>query len=143
MKKQWAKSPFLCAMRKSSGTLTESTASSPLHTEKQVKYYRVMGTSKRSFSVVIAVLFIFLLYILNPTTEDFQAWKSAQAQGRTTGGDATGIIGVMKKGAGAVAGAFGGAIAGAYERRDYLVCSSYSLGGERYLGVAHVFIKLK
>jgi hypothetical protein len=102
-----------------------------------------MLNRKRGVNTIIALLFVLLLYALNPTTEDFQAWKSAQAQGRVTGGDETGIIGVMKKGAGAIAGAAAGVEAGGYGRSDFFVCSSYSLGSERYLGIAHLFIKLK
>jgi hypothetical protein len=49
----------------------------------------------------------------------------------------------MKKGAGALAGALNGAVAGAYERKNYYVCSTYELGGDLYLGVARLFIKLK
>jgi hypothetical protein len=50
-------------------------------------------------------------------------------------------MGSVRKGEGAVASAAGLA-SGGYERRDYFLCSSYSLGSERYLGVARLFFKL-
>jgi hypothetical protein len=115
----------------------------PLPTEVQVKYYRAMAKSKLGINVLIVALFVVLFYALNPTSEDFQAWYSAQAQGRFPGGDESGLAGVLKKGAGAVAGAAAGIEAVGYGRSDYFVCSSYALGRERYLGVAHLFIKLK
>jgi hypothetical protein len=83
-----------------------------------------------------------LLYALNPTKDDFIAWRSHQAQNQA-GGTSNSLIGVMKKGAGAVAGAMTGLVAGGYSRKDYLVCSTYSLSGDSYLGIARLFIKLK
>jgi len=94
-------------------------------------------------TVIIVVLALVLLYALNPTREDFIAWRSGQAQRDASSGTENGFIGTLKKGAGAVAGAMTGAVAGGYGRRDYLVCSSYSLGRDEYLGIAHFFIKLK
>lgn len=108
-----------------------------------MKYYRAMAKSKLGVNVLIAFLFIILLYALNPTSEDFQAWCSARAQGRAASGDASGLVGVLKKGAGAVAGVAAGIEAIGYGRSDYFVCSSYALGRERYLGVARLFLKLK
>lgn len=94
-------------------------------------------------TAVIVALALVLLYALNPTREDFIAWRSGQARGEASSGTASGLIGTLKRGAGAVAGAMTGAVAGGYGRRDYLVCSSYSLGRDEYLGIAHLFIKLK
>lgn len=103
-----------------------------------------MAQSKSSLAtVIIVVLALVLLYALNPTTADFQAWRSAQAQRQATSGSMTGLIGTLKKGAGALAGAMTGTVAGGYSRKDYLVCSTYSLGGDSYLGIVHLFIKLK
>jgi hypothetical protein len=94
-------------------------------------------------TVIIVVLALVLLYALNPTREDFIAWRSGHARRDASSGAENGFIGTLKKGAGAVAGAMTGAVAGGYGRKDYLICSSYSLGGDEYLGIAHFFIKLK
>jgi hypothetical protein len=101
------------------------------------------GSKSPIATLIIIVLALALLYALNPSTEDFQAWRSAQAQGQATSGDTSGLAGVMKKGAGAIAGAMTGLVSGGYKRHDYLICSSYSLGSDRYLGIAHFFIKLR
>ena len=93
-------------------------------------------------TVILVVLALVLLYALNPTKDDFVAWRSGQAQ-RQAGGSPGTAIGVMKKGAGAVAGLITGGAAGLYPRKDYLVCSTYSLGGHTYLGIARIFIQLK
>jgi hypothetical protein len=92
---------------------------------------------------IIVVLVLILLYALNPTTADFQAWRSGQVQREATSGTMTKPIGTIKKGVGAIAGAMTGGIAALYSRKDYLVCSSYSLGSDRYLGIARLFVKLK
>jgi hypothetical protein len=94
-------------------------------------------------SAIIVVLALVLLYALNPTREEFMAWRSGQAQLDASSGAASGFIGTLKSGAGAVAGAMTGAVAGGDGRKDYLVCSSYSQGRDEYLGIAHLFIKLK
>ncbi len=93
-------------------------------------------------AIIIALLLV-LLYALNPTTADFQAWRSGQAQRQASGGSASGLVGTLKSGAGKIAGAMTGLVAGGYKRSDYLICSSYSLGSDTYLGVARLFIKLK
>jgi hypothetical protein len=103
-----------------------------------------MAKSKNSFTaILLAALVVAALVGLNPTTADFKAWRSGQAERQATSGDTTGLVGVMKKGAGAFAGALTGAVAGAYERKNYYVCSTYELGGDLYLGVARLFLKLK
>jgi hypothetical protein len=102
-----------------------------------------MAIPKRGVNAVIVLLFLVLLYALNPTSDDFKAWRSAQARAQVTGGDSSGLFGALKKGAGAAAGALNGLVASGYRRTDYFVCSSYALGDERYLGVAHLFLKLK
>ena len=94
-------------------------------------------------TAIIIVLALILLYALNPTTADFQAWRASTAERQASSGDSSGLIGALKSGAGKVAGAMTGLVAGAYDRKDYLVCSSYSLGSDRYLGIARLFIKLK
>ncbi len=101
------------------------------------------NNSSRFATVIIVVLAVVLLYALNPTIDDFKAWRSAQAQQQASTGSMTGLIGTLKKGAGAIAGTMSGGIAGIYKRKDYLICSTYSLGSDRYLGIAHLFIKLK
>jgi hypothetical protein len=102
-----------------------------------------MATTKRIGAIIIVVLALVLLYVLNPSTPDFQAWRSGQAQNQATSGKMTGVIGELKKGAGAVAGAMTSLVSGAYKRTDYIFCSTYSIGGDLYLGIAKLFIKLK
>jgi hypothetical protein len=102
-----------------------------------------MATKKSLGTIIIVVLALLLLYALNPSTADFQAWRASQSQAQVASGAMTGIIGTLKKGAGAVAGAMTGLVSGAYKRTDYLICSTYSIGSDRYLGIAKLFIKLK
>lgn len=100
-------------------------------------------SSKANGWIILAVLVVLLLAALNPTSDDFVAWRSAQAQGRVDSGGSSGIVGALKSGAGAVAGAVAGIEASGYKRSNYYLFSVYGLGGERYLGVARLFIKLK
>lgn len=102
-----------------------------------------MASSKRLVNVLLFVLLVLLLYALNPSSEDFQAWKAGHARELAMSGSSGGVAGVLKQGEGAVAGAAAGLSAGGYRRTDYYVCSIYSLGGESYLGLASFFIKLK
>jgi hypothetical protein len=102
-----------------------------------------MATSKRWVNGLLVLLLVLLFYALNPTSEDFQAWRSGQARELATRGDSSGIAGVLKKGAGAVAGAAAGLAASGYERTNYYVCSAYALGSERYLGLLSFFVRLK
>lgn len=106
-----------------------------------------MAKSKSPLATIIIVaLAVVLLFALNPTMADFQAWRSGQAKAQAGGGSAGGLLGTLKQGAGAIAGAMTGFVSGAYERGDYLIFSTYSLGGRKgdlYLGVARLFIKLK
>jgi hypothetical protein len=104
-----------------------------------------MAKSKSPLAtIIILALAVVLLFALNPTMADFQAWRSGQAKAQA--GSGNGVIGMMKKGAGAIAGAMTGFVSGAYERGDYLIFSTYSLGGSKgdlYLGLARLFIKLR
>lgn len=106
-----------------------------------------MATTKRIGTIIIVVLALLLLYALNPSTADFQAWRSGQAQDQAIGGTMSTTTGKMEKAArsmsGAVAGVIKGAFAGLYKRTDYLLCSTYSIGNNTYLGIAKLFIKLK
>lgn len=105
-----------------------------------------MARMKSSLATVaILALALALLYALNPSFDDFVAWRSGQAQRQAGGGQTSGLAGVMKKGAGAIAGAMTGLVSGAFARTDYLVFSTYSIGkkGDLYLGVARLFVKLR
>jgi hypothetical protein len=97
-------------------------------------------------TIIIIILALVLLYALNPTTADFQAWRSGQAERSAGGSQTSGLLGVMKKGVGAIAGAMTGFVSAGYKRSDYLLFSSYSFGGKKgnlYLGIARLFIKLR
>jgi hypothetical protein len=100
-------------------------------------------TSKSTGTIIIVALIALLFVALNPSTDDFKVWRSSQAESRAARSDTTGLVGALKSGAGAIAGAVAGAMAGGYERQNYYLFSTYSLGSDRYLGVAHLFIKLK
>jgi len=107
-----------------------------------------MARAKSSLATIIIVaLVLVLLYALNPTTADFQAWRSGQAQRQATSGTEKGTLkNAAGKLVGAVAGAMTGLVASNYKRADYLICSTYSLGGkdgDLYLGAARLFVKLK
>ena len=106
--------------------------------------YRMARSHNPLATMIIIALVLVLLYALNPTTADFLAWRSAQSEREAPSGATSGPIGTLKSGAGAVAGAMKvmAASAGA-AHRDYLVCSTYSFGNARYLGIAHLFFKLK
>jgi hypothetical protein len=96
-------------------------------------------------SVIILALVLGLLFALNPTMDDFTAWRSSQARRQATAGQTSGLVGVMKKGVGAIAGGLTGLASGFFERNDYLFFSTYSAGkkGDLYLGAARLFVKLR
>jgi hypothetical protein len=102
-----------------------------------------MASTKKGFgTMIIIALLLVLLYALNPTMDDFKAWRSGHAEREVSGKPASGLVGVMKKGVGAMTGI----ASGFYERGDYLLFSTYSLGGKEgnlYLGVARLFVKLR
>jgi hypothetical protein len=103
-------------------------------------------TSSPLATLIIIALALVLLFALNPGMADFQAWMSGRAERSAGASSSTGLLGVMKKGAGAVAGAMTGLVAGGFQRRDYLLCSTYGMGGRRgslYLGIAHFFVQLR
>ena len=106
-----------------------------------------MAKSKSSLAtIVIIALLAVLLFALNPTLADFKAWRSMQAESQATAGTEKGILKDAGKIVGKMAGAMTGFVAGGFKRQDYLLCSTYSSGGnggELYLGVARLFIKLK
>jgi hypothetical protein len=103
-----------------------------------------MAVNNKSIgTIIIVVLALLLLYALNPSKDDFIAWRSGQAQNQATSGAMTGVLGTLKQGAGAVAGAMTKIASVGFARHDYLICSTYSDGGHLYLGVAKLFIKLK
>lgn len=96
-------------------------------------------------SIIIIALVLGLLFALNPSMDDFTAWRSSQARREATSGQTGGLVGVMKKGAGAIAGAMSGLASGFFERKDYLFFSTYSAGkkGDLYVGAARLFVKLR
>jgi hypothetical protein len=94
-------------------------------------------------TVIIVALALVLLFALNPTRDDFIAWRSGQAQREATGAPTKGPIGMFKKGAGAVVGAVTSLGSGGFKSHNFLICSSYSLGGELYLGLARLFVQLR
>jgi hypothetical protein len=105
-----------------------------------------MARSKSPIAtIIIFALLLVLLFALNPSMADFQAWRSGQAERQAGGGSASGLVGVMKKSVGAVAGAMTGMASGILERKDYLLFSTYSLGtkGALFLGAARLFVKLR
>ncbi len=106
-----------------------------------------MAESKRSIGwLVILALLAALFAALNPTMDDFKAWRSARAQDAAVSRDSTGIVRALEKGAGALAGALEEIGSGAFARKNYVVCRTYSSGGSKgplYLGIARTFIKLR
>ncbi len=106
-----------------------------------------MAESRRSIGwLVILALLAALLAALNPTMDDFKAWRSARAQDAAVSPDSTGIVRAFETGAGAIAGALEEIGSGAFTRANYVVCSAYGSGGSKgplYLGVARIFIKLR
>jgi hypothetical protein len=109
-----------------------------------------MAGSRRALGwILILALAGALLYALNPTLDDFVAWRVAQAQGSAVSQDSKGVARVLKQGAetiaGAIAGTMVGLASGAFVRTNYYLFSTFSTGpkGQLYLGVARVFIKLR
>jgi hypothetical protein len=105
-----------------------------------------MAGSRRALGwLLILALAGALLYALNPTMDDFIAWRVAQAQGSAVSQDSKGVARVLEKGAGAIAGTMVGIASGAFERKNYVLASTFSTGpkGQLYLGLARVFIKLR
>jgi hypothetical protein len=106
-----------------------------------------MAESKRSIGwLVILALLAALLAALNPTMDDFKAWRAARAQDAAVSPDSTGIERAFETGAGAVAGLLEEIGSGAYRRTNYVVCSAFGSGGSKgplYLGIARTFVKLR
>jgi hypothetical protein len=97
---------------------------------------------KRSALTTLLVILVaaLLLVALNPDQKDFSAFLSGKG---TVQAKDTGLKGVMSGAMTAVTGL----TAGLYKRSNYLLFSTYHLGGEKgkvYLGAAKVvFIRLK
>jgi hypothetical protein len=103
-----------------------------------------MAKTSKSMGTIIIIALVALLFVaLNPSSDDFKAWYSGQAESQVKTGDMTGVAGALKGIAAPIAGAVAKAQAGSYDRSNYYLFSTYSLGSGRYLGVAHLFIKLK
>jgi hypothetical protein len=105
-----------------------------------------MAGSRRALGwIVILALVGALLYALNPTIDDFAAWRAANAQSSAVSPESKGAAQLFEKAAGAVAGAMVGLASGAFERRNFYLFSTFSTGprGQLYLGIARFFIKLR
>jgi len=104
-----------------------------------------MARSKNGLTAMIIVVAVLaLLYILNPSSDDFAAWQSRQTIGKSASPDSGDLIGALSKGAGELAGAISKAGASLLSsRKNYYFCSTYSYLGGSYLGVATFFVKLK
>jgi hypothetical protein len=105
-----------------------------------------MAGSRRALGwIVILALVGALLYALNPSIDDFAAWRAAEAQSSAVSKDSKGAARAFEKGAGAIAGAMVGLASGIFERRSFYLFSTFSTGprGQLYLGIARVFIKLR
>jgi hypothetical protein len=106
-----------------------------------------MAESRRSIGwVVLLLLLAVLLIALNPTMEDFQAWRAADARSSAVSKNSTGIARALEEGAGAIAGAMVGVASGAFERTNYFIFSTYSSGGSKgplYVGIARMFIRVR
>jgi hypothetical protein len=106
-----------------------------------------MAMSRNMGTIVIVLLVGILLAVLNPSQADFKAHlASAGSASVSKSGGAGGLGGVLSKGAAALAGGVGSLASGLYQRRDYIVFSSFTApgaGGSVYLGIAKLFIRLK
>jgi|GEM_PF-1519866 len=106
-----------------------------------------MAESRRAFGWIIIIALVgALLFALNPTIDDFAAWRAASAQGSAVSKESKGVARALEEGAGAFAGAVAKIASGTFERRSYLVFSTFSSGGSKgplYLGVARAFIRLR
>jgi hypothetical protein len=106
-----------------------------------------MAGSRRSTTwLILIALAVVLLVALNPSIEDFQAWRAKTAQDSVVSPNSTGIARALEEGAGAIAGAMVGIASSAFERTNYFVFSTYSSGGSKgplYLGIARMFIRLR
>jgi hypothetical protein len=105
-----------------------------------------MAESRRALGWIIIIALVgALLYALNPTIDDFAAWRAADARSSAVSPDSKGAARAFEKGAGALAGAMVGLASGAFERRNFYLFSAFSTGprGQLYLGIARVFIKLR
>ncbi len=91
---------------------------------------------RKSGSIIVLVIAIILLVALNPTMADFKAYQKKKAS------DSVG--GLFGKLAGDASSAISGML---FERANYGVASLFYTGkqsnmGNRYLGIAKVFISL-
>jgi hypothetical protein len=106
-----------------------------------------MAGSKRALGwIVIIALAGGLLIALNPTIDDFAAWRAASAQEPSASKGGSDVVRAFERGAKAIAGAMVGLASGAFERRSYLFFSTFGTGGSKgqlYLGIARAFVKLR
>lgn len=104
------------------------------------------GSTRSTTWLILIILVAVLLVALNPTMDDFKAWRAKAAQDSAVSQNSTGVVRALEEGAGALAGAMVGIASGAFERTNYFVCSTYSSGGSKgplYLGIARIFIRLR
>lgn len=102
-----------------------------------------MAGSRRALGwIVILALVGALLFALNPTIDDFAAWRAADARSSAVSPDSKGAARAFERGAGALAGAMVGMASGVFERRNFYLFSTFSSGNHTYLGIARFFIRL-
>jgi len=94
----------------------------------------------KSFApVILIVIILALLFVTNPTKQDFSAWYGNKAASAAPAGGLGKALGSIGKG-------MASAAASAYQRKSYGVFSVFSLTkeGAAYVGLAKaVFIKVK
>lgn len=98
---------------------------------------------KKGGWVLLAVLVLLLFAALNPNKEDFEAWQAHSVRSSVSSGSQGGVVGVFKSGGGQLLGALAGTRAAFFTRNDYYLFSTFRLGGEKYLGILHLFFKIQ
>jgi len=94
---------------------------------------------KSLMPLVLLVIIAALLFVTNPTKQDFSAWYGKQAAASAPSGTLGKALGGIGKGMAAVA-------ASAFQRQSYGVFSVFSLakGGTAYVGLGKVlFLKVR
>lgn len=94
---------------------------------------------KSLMPLVLVAVILALLFVTNPTKQDFSAWYGKQAAASAPSGTLGKALGGLGKGMASVA-------ASAFQRQNYGVFSVFSLvkGGAAYVGLGKVvFLKIR
>lgn len=106
-----------------------------------------MAGKNRNFAIILILLVALALVALNPNSEDFRSWLSAQQRSSATKtAEESGLGPSLSSGAGAIVSALTELTSSSYGRTNIGLFSIYSTSAKNapvYLGIARLFFRLK